>query len=451
MSEKKRILCYFDYVCHTGFGVVAQAILRRLDDTNKYDFDIIGINYTGESYDREMWRGNVSPALVALRREWSTDLYGRRHLVDVITKSDDYDIIFIIQDTFIVQTAIDPILEVIARKAKKPKIVYYFPIDAPPKPSWVETVKKADYPVAYTHYAKNECVKLDPSLANKIDVIYHGHDFTGIYPLEEDLTPFRHMYFQGYVNKDTFLILNVSRNQARKDIVRSFMILKELKNRGHRNLHLYMHMAQIDVGGDIAEMATNFGFEFGKDWSCPADFSPQTGVDRDILNKLYNASDLFLTTALGEGFGIPPIEALSAKLPVVAPDNTVFPELYADNRAFLVPAGDTSSAWIMKENDNERLRPLMNVEKAADAIERVMAGEKPDVEGAYRWVKQLDWDIIALQWDKLFSGIQADYTNQKMPVMQLSRAERRRQERERKKLEKKGTYPAHNKKSLLSV
>ena len=136
-----------------------------------------------------------------------------------------------------------------------------------------------------------------------------------------------------------------------------------------------MHMAQNDVGGDLNEMAQNFGLEFGKDWTCPGNFQPSTGVEIDVLNKLYNISDCLLTCTLGEGFGLTILDGLVTKTPVVAPANTCLPEVLSDNKAFLVPAGETTSAWIMKEMDNERIRPLMNVELAADAIERIIEGE----------------------------------------------------------------------------
>lgn len=438
-SQKKNMLVWCDYVCATGFAKVGQGIMKGLASSGKYNLDIVGINYDGMPVDPEQWPGRVFPAFVGLNQKYH-DLFGRQHLVDRLVASEDYyDIIFFIQDTFNIEMGgfIDAVNQAISQKQKRPKVVFYFPIDATPKESWVRAVSKTDYPVAYTNYARNEVCKIDPSLWQKTKVIYHGHDFGGLYPIEEDMADFRKMYFGGHISNNAFLIINVNRNQTRKDIIRSFMILNELKKRGHQNIHLYMHMAQYDVGGDLVEMASNFDLMFGRDWSCPANFSPQTGIPQDILNKLYNSANCYLTTTHGEGFGLTLLEAGATKLPIVAPDNTCIRELYSDNKAFLVPAGETSSAWIMKENDNERLRPLMNVREAANAIERIIKGDKPDIQKTYEWVRSLSWDNICKEWEFLFDSIEPIYSKQVSPSPMLNRAERRRIEREQRKSKNK--------------
>jgi glycosyltransferase involved in cell wall biosynthesis len=92
-------------------------------------------------------------------------------------------------------------------------------------------------------------------------------------------------------------------------------------------------------------------------------------------------------------------EAMATKTPVVAPDNTSFSEMGAMNRVKLIPSGADPSMWIVKEGDNERIRPLMDVKAAADAIEKIMDGqEKPNVEAAFQWVSNLNWSNICKQW-----------------------------------------------------
>jgi glycosyltransferase involved in cell wall biosynthesis len=50
-------------------------------------------------------------------------------------------------------------------------------------------------------------------------------------------------------------------------------------------------------------------------------------VDEQTLTALYQISDLFVFPSLYEGFGFPVLEALAAKLPVVAGDNSSIPEV----------------------------------------------------------------------------------------------------------------------------
>lgn len=57
------------------------------------------------------------------------------------------------------------------------------------------------------------------------------------------------------------------------------------------------------------------------------------------LRDLYQRTSLFLFASLGEGFGLPPLEALALGAPVVAGDNSSMPEVLGD-AALLVEARD---------------------------------------------------------------------------------------------------------------
>ena len=117
------------------------------------------------------------------------------------------------------------------------------------------------------------------------------------------------------------------------------------------------------------------------------------------VNRIHNAADLVLSTTLGEGWGLSMTEAMATKTPMVAPDNTSFTEMGANNRVKLIPSGADPSMWIVKEGDNERVRPLMDVKAAADAIEETMDGKsRPNVEAAFQWVSNLNWSNICKQW-----------------------------------------------------
>jgi glycosyltransferase involved in cell wall biosynthesis len=54
-------------------------------------------------------------------------------------------------------------------------------------------------------------------------------------------------------------------------------------------------------------------------------------IDDLMLSKLYQASDVYISTSLGEGFGLPPIEAQRFGLPVIARKLDVFDETMGDS------------------------------------------------------------------------------------------------------------------------
>lgn len=428
--KRTKVLFWGDYCCSTGFSTVSSNIWKRLIETGKYELDVLGINYSGDPYDRSKFPGNVYTAMSALNLQPPyNEPYGRQKLLDILG-SGEYDIAFFLQDTFVLQPIMEPLTQLqqeLSKSGKSFKTVYYFPIDATPKPDWVtDVVSKIDYPVAYTQYGYNECIEVDPNLKDKLSVIYHGNDFDTFYYVQDRsaVEEFRNVAFRGDT-KNKFLIVNVNRNQRRKDIARSLMILKELKDRGRDDFILYLHMAAIDVGGNIFDQANSMGLQLGKDYLIPENFTPHNGLPPELLNMIYNSADAFLTTTHGEGWGLSVTEAMSTKTPVVAPNNTSLIEMLADNRAFLVDSGADPSMWIIKDQDNDRMRPLMNVSQAADRLIDIKNGKSPDVEEAYDWIKFYNWDNIVKQWDQLLDKVMAEPS--KIPAIPaLNRQERRK-------------------------
>lgn len=447
-AEKVNLLLYGDYCCGTGFAQVLGNIARELHATGKYNIDVIAINYSGDPIDAEKWPGNVYPAMPGgmMNAGAYGDVYGRQRLLDLMG-SGKYDVVFMLQDTFVIEPIMPEIKTtqdaLIEHGHKVFKTVWYYPVDAQLKKEWVQTVAGADFPVVYTEYGKAETLKHMPELEDRLRVIYHGNNPNHFFPIQdkEDVKAFRHQYFNGQAD-DRFLIVNINRNQPRKDIARSLMILKELWDRGRRPL-LYLHMQYEDAGGNIFTIANQLGL--GKEYEfflpSPKIFNANQGMPLEDVNRIYNAADLVLSTTLGEGWGLSMTEAMATKTPVVAPDNTSFTEMGALNRVKLIPSGADPSMWIVKEMDNERVRPLMDVKAAADAIEKIMDGqEKPNIEAAFQWVSNLNWSNICKQWiavvdEAAMAAAKENYEldQKRGPGGQfMNRAQRRKLERQKK-------------------
>lgn len=439
MNSKIRVLALCDYGCSTGFGQVASNIMQRLDASGLYDLTIIGINYDpAEDVDIARWPGKIIPA-VTVADMYNIDVYGRQRFLNELGKGI-YDLVFIIQDTFIIQTIINEINETRDKLSHKFATIMYYPIDATPKKEWIEKcVALIDFPVPYTQYAKNESINLLPEVEGILqEPIYHGTNLKDFFYIEdrEVVDKFRNQYFNGEVD-DCFLITNVNRNQPRKDVMRSFAILKELRNRGRNDAKMYLHMAHNDSGGNLLVMADYFKFKINDDFILPSPkaFSVNQGLPIEIINLIYNASDMVLSTTLGEGWGLSITEAMATRTPLVIPDNTSLHEMAADNRAYLVPSGADQSMWFcLGSQDNERIRPLMSVESAADRIEQIMDGQLPDIKAAEAWAKSYSWDNVCKDWLSIFEKAYKYAVSLAANSVDLNRQQRRAIERKRKKV-----------------
>ncbi len=93
-EKKIRILAYCDSpTCATGFSTVSRNIFEGLYKTGKYEIDILGINYWGDPHEfpYRIWPVGTNP---------DKDPYGRKKVCNMIPRME-YDVMFFLQDTFI--------------------------------------------------------------------------------------------------------------------------------------------------------------------------------------------------------------------------------------------------------------------------------------------------------------------------------------------------------------
>ena len=451
-----RVLAWLDSpACATGFASVARGILTYLG-THGYLIDVIGINDTGGWKDPQKYPYRIYPAKPGIMEG---DYFGRPRLINAVLGQDKeirppWDIIFTLNDPFILEQplpvfnkgALDILKETqdVFLKKLPPrfwfKLVSYWPIDSPIKPNWVDrSVSLPNISVAYTNYGKNEVADADRQLdkptkiVDRMRVIYHGID-TSVFnpPPQHEVDEFRTQFFENKVKKDTFLISVIARNQLRKDLPRTLQIFSDFIRR-RPDSFLYIHAQENDAWGSLREYARNWrNLEFGVNWAVPNKFTANQGFPVKEVNKIYNASDCILSTSLGEGFGFYNLEGFATKTLVVAPNNTVHPELfnydknedisdldkiYQKLRGIPLKCRSTSSEWATYgSQDFERIRPIVNVDDALKKL--IWVYENPDKvkqieEQAYKWVQNYDWTIIAEQWNQLFRQVYKELENER--------------------------------------
>jgi glycosyltransferase involved in cell wall biosynthesis len=395
-----KILCLFDYNTTTGFATVSKNLVKNWVKTfgNEIKLHIIASNYFGSDYSESENIRVISGKL----NDVAQDDYGRYAFLKQL-KENDYDLIFIIQDLGIVVPMIPYIKDIKEMKAveNRPsfKSMYYFPVDFALTPNLGLNLEFFDFLSTYTEYGKEQITRLRPYLKTKVKVIPHGNSMAEFYPLEEEvINKFRKEYFGE--NADKFIISNINRNQERKDIPTTIFGFIEYKNEYNDKSFLYLHMNPTDPNGwKLKTLLAQTPLIEGKDYMFPSVEDYTKGASVEKLNLIYNASDVYLTTANGGGWELPVTEAMGCLVPTIVPKHTSLSELAGANgeRAYLlqtlypsVPITDSSIRW---QSDYIEIADVLNdVFKDIKNNSPILQNK---VNEAYKFVKGLDWKSIS--------------------------------------------------------
>jgi glycosyltransferase involved in cell wall biosynthesis len=205
----------------------------------------------------------------------------------------------------------------------------YFPVDAAVEPAWCGIVSAVDVAVAYTRYGRDQVRRAMGKSLYPIEVLPHGvEDYFRPLP-DEARAKYRDIEvddgkggMKHFVKPGDYLILNVNKNEWRKDLFRSLEILAGLRQRGcPAKLVLRTAPTSLMGGIHIEQAARQLGLTAG------VEYCLMPAIEDADLVGLYNAADLYLTTTRGEGWGLGITEALACGCPVALPDHTSCAEI----------------------------------------------------------------------------------------------------------------------------
>lgn len=397
MTGKGRLLYWGDAptLC-TGFGVVARHVLAALFDAG-YEIDCLGVNAVPDFPDRSRFPYDIIAA-----GSLPQDPLGHRALARLVG-ARPYDLLFVQNDLHVLQPAAVYLRTMASRGARLPSIMCYYPIDCAVRADLTGMLELADVTVTCTVFGRDETVKTLPTRSPQ--VIPHGVDSQAFRPLDDRAAARRRFRKPRNIPEDALLICSVAANSVRKDLARTIAAFARWRagQSAPGRPVLYLHTIPQDNGLDLVHAVTASGLKVGSDVIFPSGYHPVNGISDEALNDLYNASDVYFTTTLGEGWGLPVTEAMAAGLPVVAPRNSSLQEIAGDGRAVLYECRE--QIWV----DNSGYRPLGLMDDIVAALDRAVA--LPEMErrrmtaAARAFAVSLDWSVVAPRWVPIADGL----------------------------------------------
>lgn len=128
-----------------------------------------------------------------------------------------------------------------------------------------------------------------------------------------------HPIFEKYsLPKDSFVVGTVGRNQPRKRFDLMIQYFSEwVHTYAVDDAVLWLHSAPTgDDAYDLKKLAEYYDV---KGRVLVPDPNPVYGVTEEMMSRIYNMLDVFMTTTLGEGMGLPPLEAMACGTPCLLP------------------------------------------------------------------------------------------------------------------------------------
>lgn len=430
IKKQKRMLMLGDWHgASTGFGTVTKNILPHILKHYGDGLHIffVAINYFGEPYvEGNMTVVSAKNYYTPLLEDGTTSAEPNPHgkhafCMQLLGDKLGFDLVFLIHDIGLLDknNIFQFLNEAHAYKQQNNlrnfKSVLYTPVDSRLTKEHIRNLHCIDTIITYNKFSRHEIVRNRPELLKRVKTIPHGinpDDFFVMEPAE--VKKFREQYF-GVENAGKIIFCNINRNQPRKAIGETILAFIEAKEQWP-DAHLpppflYLHMLEKDPlmsGYDLREIFAQTDLVEGKDYKiAPQEFFTQAnGADIATLRAIYNASDIYITTTTGEGWGLSVVEAFACRTPVILPLHTSFTEISSNGeRAHtmhnMVPFINQFDQTIRMQTDIFECAEVM-----IQAAHELRSGEsKKMINAAQQYARSLSWKAISDRFVEYFDEL----------------------------------------------
>jgi glycosyltransferase involved in cell wall biosynthesis len=394
-----RILFFATYPTQpTGYARIGTILSNALAAAG-HDVYYLGIsNFQNSAIAR-----TVDPRIhlldaLALRKEGSEELYG----VDVICQQiQDIqpELVFLYNDVIVLNRILN---ECITTKLPKTfKLCIYLDLVYPyQRLSYFPNIQAwADLIYVFSDCWQQHLLQLGFP-AEKVAILPHGFEASVFYPLD----PIQAKQALGFADDD-FLILNTNRNAYRKahDITIDAFLQFLQKRQYNPRIKLFLNMLpESPQGYNILDLIKVICLKLGADYkkviSNHIFVRPSTDyLSEATLNVLYNAADVGLNTALGEGFGLCNLEHACLGKPQIVSQVGALADIFTEAYATLIqPTAEVYLSPIVE--DHQGYAQICAAKDFAAALEKYYLIQPMTVRhGALArdiLTKKYDWSTI---------------------------------------------------------
>lgn len=377
-----KILWYGDACSNTGFARVTHSILDHL--SKQHEVVCFGINYQGDPHDYPF---KIYPAAAHNPQ----DRFGIGRIQSVVEKERP-DYVICLNDIWVVNQVWERIH--LLKSALNFKFIAYFPTDSEWYPlPMLRFIEHWDFPITFTP-EQAQRIMAHGVKPKKLGVIPHGLDKGKFFEMDQNEARQR----LG-LPLDKFIVFNGNRNQPRKLIDQTIKAFAEFA-KDKDDVVLYLNMGEKDLGWAVAELFETEMRRRGADPTAKLCLTPginyMAAPPDEQLNLIYNAVDIGINTANGEGWGLVPFEHALCKKPQIVPAHTSCKDIWKD-KALLIDV----AAWTT-DKDLGVERGVVNYLHAAELIQLLYEDKvfrEKVAEDCYEVTQNPSY-----RWDKVAEG-----------------------------------------------
>ena len=379
MSSDRSIIWYSNApFAQTGYGCQSAIMLRKLAEDN---YKVASIaNYGLEGANSQWNSGKHTIPLYARGNDvWSNDVVSAHATHWKNANPTTKMLVATLFDVWVFQKS---------QWGQFP-VASWIPIDHNPVPSPVSDWAKLDFvsPIAMSKFGQKQFENLG------IKSHYIPHSVDPVFTRTETISTMTgEMKTRDYlkIKEDAFVVGMNAANKGASPSRKAFpenLLAFSLFAQDKDDVVLYLHTDIIGAGGiNILDVIKSLNSPETKiKWI--DQYAYRAGIPQKVLAGLYSAMDVLLATSLGEGFGIPTLEAQRCSVPVIVTDCAASSEL-AGPDSWKVGGqiwwNQPMKAWFTTPNVNE----------IVDALNEAYKRKRQPSKKSEEFAKQYDTDLV---------------------------------------------------------